>query len=513
MTGAPPGVTIPPGAGRSKTISSDGISSTGTHNVTVTAHDGNGNTATEPFSITVGCPDVTVSGLRDVTVEVGASVSLTAAAQGGGEAHTYSLSILPESALDLEIGTSSGSITGTARTPGTYTVSVTASADDVPDNCPAGRRSFTVEVPCPRIAFADIRSFEVEVNQTFTRTAAVSGGCGTRSSSREAGNGWVGHRIDDNGNLIVHGTAPSTPGTHDVRMRVKDTSDAGNYDDESFRITVVNPTPPLGIRCPANRTFTVGDSINLTASAWEGVAPYTFSRPSVRPPGLSLSIDEERSPEPNRRITVTAESVGDNRVTVTVGDNEGASASCGFNVTVRPRPCPTIAYDGPGKVTVQAGGSTTATATASGGQPDYTFTKTDGPDWVTIPDGSTITVTDAPGTPGSHTVNVGIQDANRCAGQGSFVVAVECPDITVTQNPDPVTVSAEGGCGSKTFGNPGGLDWVRKTDSSEYTVAPPAGTAPGDYSFGVTATDAAGNTGPGTINVTVACPDISVSGP
>ena len=173
-------------------------------------------------------------------------------------------------------------------------------------------------------------------------------------------------------------------------------------------------------------------------------------------------------------------------------------------------------------MTVQAGGSTSAMATASGGQPDYTFTKTDGPDWVTIPDGRTITVTDAPGTPGTHTVNVGIRDANRCPGQGSFVVEVECPDITVTQSPDPVTVkaggtatvtvSAEGGCGTKTFGNPGGLGWVRKTGSNQYTVEPPAGTAPGNHTFSVTATDAAGNTGPGSINVTVACPTIRVGG-
>ena len=77
---------------------------------------------------------------------------------------------------------------------------------------------------------------------------------------------------------------------------------------------------------------------------------------------------------------------------------------------------PPIAYTGPDKVTVQPGGSTSATATASGGQPDHTFTKTDGPDWVTIPDGSTITVTDAPETPGTHTVNVGIGGRERVYG-------------------------------------------------------------------------------------------------
>ena len=96
-----------------------------------------------------------------------------------------------------------------------------------------------------------------------------------------------------------------------------------------------------------------------------------------------------------------------------------------------------------------------------------------------------------------------------------------CDPITVSQNPDPVrvaaggratvTVSAEGGCETKTFGVPGGLGWVTKTGSNQYTVEPPAGTAPGLYPFGVTATDAEGNTGAGTIEVRVTCPTITVN--
>ena len=117
-----------------------------------------------------------------------------------------------------------------------------------------------------------------------------------------------------------------------------------------------------------------------------------------------------------------------------------------------------------------------------------------------------------------------VRDSDGALESCGFNVTVTprlCSPITVSQNPDPVrvaaggratvTVSAEGGCETKTFGVPGGLGWVTKTGSNQYTVEPPAGTAPGLYPFGVTATDAEGNTGAGTIEVRVTCPTITVN--
>ena len=117
--------------------------------------------------------------------------------------------------------------------------------------------------------------------------------------------------IDDSGNLIVHGTAPSTPGRHDVRVRVRDTGDTGNHDDEAFTITVVNPPQPLGIMCSSDTTLTVDGSIRSMASAWEGVPPYSFQRLSVRPSGLSLTLT---AADDKATITGTAAPVGRTRL-------------------------------------------------------------------------------------------------------------------------------------------------------------------------------------------------------
>ena len=423
MSGAPEDVEID-----ENTVAVTGPAApAGAYEVTVTATDAEGNTGEGQFTITVECPAIGVEGLRDTSLTVGAPIeNIQARGSGSQASYWYSISSDPAEGITLSIGERDGNITGTTAAAGTYTVTVTVRDDH---GC-SGRGTFTMTVNCPGIAIADIRSFEVEVNQPFSRTAGVSGGCGTRSSSREDGPEWVRHRIDEGGNLIVHGTAPSTPGTHDVRVRVKDRGDARNHDDEQFTITVVNPPPPpLGIMCASDTTVFVGGSIIRTASAWEGVAPYTFSPLSVTPSGLSLTLSAARG---KGTITGTAEREGVYRVTVTVRDHDGASESCGFNVTVRRRPCSTISVSqSPDPVTVKAGGT--------------------------------------------------------------------------------VTVSADGGCGTKTFGDPGGLGWVTKTGSNQYTVEPPAGTAPETYTFSVTATDTEQNTGAGTIDVRVTCSTITVN--
>ncbi len=472
------------------------------YRVDVGIRDVHGCTGTGSFNVAIdACPDVTVSGLRAVTVAVDGEVSLTATAQGGGGGYTYSLSIHPESGLDLEIDATSGSITGTARRPDTYTVRVFARARGAPDTCPPGKRSFTVEVPCPGIAIADIRSFEEEVNQTFSRTATVSGGCGTKSSSREDGPEWVEHRIDA-GNLIVHGTAPSTPGTHPVRMRVRDTGDAGNYDDEEFTITVVNPQPPLGIMCSADTSLTVGGSIKRTASAWEGVAPYTFSPLSVKPSGLSLTLSATGQDGDKGTVTGEAAPEGVYRVTVTVRDSDGASESCGFNVTVRRRPCPTIEVSAGGNMTVKAGSSIrrTATATGSGGSHGFSLS-------VTPSSGQDLSIGGTNGEisgnvlqAGTYTVTVYARAtgaSSHCTpGSDSFTITVlDGPGLTCPANQTvkpgasiSVMPTVSGGTTPYTWSisQSSGLDL---SISSSGTITGTAPSTPGTYTVTVTVTD------------------------
>ena len=515
MRGEPSGVTIPSGTGRSKTIRGP-ATVTGEYEVTVTATDSRGNAANKNFTITVRrpsppiCATITIHEIDDVTVTVGRSISIDASATGGCGSITFSMTGAP---TGVTIGPDNGRIRGDApSTPGTHRVTVTATdeeenTDDEP---------FTIVVPCRRVRIADIADMTVTAEARFSHTASVSGGCGSRTSSRERGPTWVRTEIDANGNLRISGTAPPTPGgPYDVSVMVQDAY--GNADEELFTISVETG---LTVSCPENQVVTTGERIDAHATAAGGQPPYRFREPSIEPStGLGLSITTNGS---NGSISGTAGSVGDYRVTVTVNDDDDDSATCRFNVTVTARPC-AVDVGGLSDVTATKGSEIPSmTASASRGESPYTYTMSGAPGTVEIDDESGVISGKVGSTAGEFDVTVTATDDFECPGTASFKITVECPPITVTQNPDPVvvpagetatvTVSAEGGCGTKTFGNPGGLGWVRKTGSNEYTVEPPSGTAPGPYTFGVTATDAEGNTGPGSINVTVTCPTITVGG-
>ena len=212
------------------------------------------------------------------------------------------------------------------------------------------------------------------------------------------------------------------------------------------------------------------------------------------------------------------------RVTATDMANRNNTDYEDFRITVDPPPCDQIVIDPISNVTVTVGDDISITPSVQVNcQITYTMSGRL-PPGVRFNSATGVISGTVGGSPDTYdvTVTATAEDNSGNTDDEDFTITVECPDITVTQSPDPVevkaggtatvTVSAEGGCGTKTFGNPGGLGWVRKTASDQYTVEPPSGTAPGPYPFGVTATDAEGNTGPGTINVTVACPDISVGG-
>ncbi len=83
-----------------------------TFNATVSVKDRDLCTAAHSFNLIVYCPDISISGLRDVTATVGDTISMSASGSGGRLPYSYSMRWAPSW---LEIDEESGSIVGVPK--------------------------------------------------------------------------------------------------------------------------------------------------------------------------------------------------------------------------------------------------------------------------------------------------------------------------------------------------------------------------------------------------------------
>ena len=496
MTGAPPGVGIETVTENGQSVGQISGAPGGPareYEVAVTATDAAGNTGEEGFTVTVVCPEITVGGLRDTSVTVGQSVSMTAAGSGSEASYWYFISSEPAEGITLSIGERDGAVTVTAAAAGTYTVTVRVRDDH---GC-SGRGTFAMKV-CTVITVTQSQPpVRVRAGATATVTVSAAGGCGDKTFSGPSGLDWV----EKTGSNEYTVAPPSGTAPRDYTFQVTATDAEENTGTGTITFTVI-PPPPLGIMCSADTTLTVGGSIKRTASAWEGVAPYTFLPLSVKPSGLSLTLSATGRDGEKGTVTGEAARVGVYRVTVTVRDHDGASESCGFNVTVRRRPCPTIEVSAGGNMTVKAGSSIrrTATATGSGGSHGFSLS-------VTPSSGQDLSIGGTNGEisgnvlqAGTYTVTVYARAtgaSSHCTpGSDSFTITVlDGPGLTCPANQTvkpgasiSVMPTVSGGTTPYTWSisQSSGLDL---SISSSGTITGTAPSTPGTYTVTVTVTD------------------------
>ncbi|MBX7207515.1 MAG: putative Ig domain-containing protein [Verrucomicrobiaceae bacterium] len=467
---------------------------------TITATDANNCTGTRSFTITPACPTITVnpSSLADGTVNTPYSATMSAA--GGIAPYTFGVT-----AGSLPAGLSlaaNGDITGTPTSTTAETFTITATDAN---GC-TGARSFTVTPACPTITLNPTTLPNGTVNTAYSQTVTASGGIAPYTFAVTLGT------LPDGLSLAANGDISGTPTSTTAQTFTITATDANNCTGtRSF--TVTPACPSITVNPASLPNGVVGTAYSQTVSATGGIAPYSFTvTVGVLPTGLSLAT--------NGDITGTPTSTTAQTFTITATDANNCTGTRSFTVTPV---CPAITVVSVPAVLPAAtnGAPYSASISASGGTPAYTYAVTGGalPNGLSMDNAGAINgIANMPSGSASFTVTA--TDANGCSGSALFTISVDCPTISVAPGSlsngtvgtayGPVVFNATGGSGLITWQQTGTLPAGITFNTGTATLSGTP-TQAGSYSISIVATDANGCSGSVNLSFSTSCPAITVN--
>jgi hypothetical protein len=145
--------------------------STGTYNFTLKAQAANGCSGTQSYSLTVGCPSVTLSSLPMPLLNSPYNQSVTASPAGGGYNYVVTSGALPGG---LSLNSATGLVSGTPTRAGAYNFTITATGFGA---C-TGSRAYAGTIAgssCRAITLSDLPGGQPGQMYSNTVTASPSG--------------------------------------------------------------------------------------------------------------------------------------------------------------------------------------------------------------------------------------------------------------------------------------------------------------------------------------------------
>ncbi|MBI3365189.1 MAG: putative Ig domain-containing protein, partial [Ignavibacteriae bacterium] len=462
----------------------------------ITATDAQGCTGVRSYTVTVSCPSIVLSPAILPDGIAHDSYSQTLTASSGTSPYSFSVTggVMPPGLSLL----STGILSGTPTTIGSYTVMVTA----IDANACQSNRSYLITVNCGAITISPLTLSNGSVGSPYSELLTADGGTNPYGFAVTSGSLPAGLTLSASGTLS--GT-PTLVGISSFTITATDAQ--GCSGGKAYSVTVDCPTIVLSPASLPNGV--VGTSYSQTISGSGGTAPYSFSvTAGALPTGFTLLS--------SGLISGTPTLAGGFTFTITATDAQGCLNDHAYTVSIN---CPTITLSPSTLPNGIAGSVYTQTITASGGTAPYSFTVIAD----ALPPGLTLSlaglVSGTPSTIGTYSLTIRATDAQGCAGSRSYEITIDCPTINLAPTSLPhgtvgltynQTITPSGGTTPYTFSISSGSlpSGVTLSALGNLSGIP---TTVGTYTFQILATDNQGCPGRRSCTLVIDCPVISMN--